>query len=341
MSLTNAQYDAIMRILQERRMKNLDLQNARREEVYREIPGYEETEQELHRLKVEKASIAIFQKPDSESEIKALENRIAELSQKKDALYAASSFPEDYLKLQYDCPLCQDTGRQPDHSQCVCFRQAAIDLLYKRSRIREIIGDESFDSIRLDYYPEEMTNPESGEKIPCRAYMSDAINLIKDFAENFPNNPSDSLILSGKTGVGKTLLSHCVARSVLDKCCSVVYMTAPGLVKSFEEDLRHSTNYEDDYTGTDNPLFDCDLLIIDDLGTEMVNSFTISRLFYCLNERLVNHKGVLINTNLSYTDLRNTYTERITSRIFAEYNVIGLYGDDIRFIKKFAKTDEQ
>lgn len=338
MSLNRSQYEAIMRDYQERRLRHLQEQDARRAELYDLYPRLEEIDQAIHALKMDLAKLKIFQDPADPAGEADLRSRIQALTKERQDLYAVTGYPEDYTDLRYDCPKCKDTGRLSDGSKCSCFKQASINLLYKRSRIRDVIGSDSFDSIRLDYYPTELR--EGDGVIECRNYMKEIIDMVYDYAISFHEHPAESMMLIGSTGVGKTFLSHCVAREVLNQCCSVVYMTAPALIQTFEAQMRKSYDSEEDPFDADDPLLDCDLLIIDDLGTEMVNSFTISRLFYVLNERLVKGRAVLISTNLQPGDLRDLYTERISSRILSEYTSLQLVGRDIRTQRKKNEQSE-
>ena len=152
-----------------------------------------------------------------------------------------------------------------------------------------------------------------------------AYDTAQRFVQNF-DHKFENLFLYGDTGVGKTFLSHCIARELLRSTHCVLYFSAYDLF-----DMMAANSFSRKDTGTDEELiYDCDLLIIDDLGTELNNAFVSSQLFYCINERLLRKKSTIISTNLSMTMLRDTYSDRISSRIISQYSIIPLYGDDIR-----------
>lgn len=331
MPLKNSQYNQLMRDYQRRQLKHIHAQQSRIDELYDAVPALRETDRRLHELKVEKAAAKIYAAA-APARLSAVEAEITALSAQRAALMQSSGYSEDYTQLHYDCPKCRDTGYTENGKRCVCFLQAAIDLLYAECNIRDIIRSESFDTFSLNYYPDTALDEHFGET--CRAHMAKVLQECRAYAASFPHCGGKSMLLTGPTGVGKTLLTHCIAREVIEQCCSVVYLTAPALFEMFERSMRAS--YEDESSDEiAQYLLESDLLIIDDLGTEMINSFTVSKLFFCLNERLVRRRSVLISTNLGAEELRNLYSERISSRIFSEYALLQLLGPDIRMLRKF------
>lgn len=331
MPLKNSQYNQLMRDYQRRQLKHIRTQQTHLDELYAAVPALQETDNRLHELKVEKAAAKIFAAADP-ARGSAIEEEIAALSAQRASLIQSSGFSEDYIQLHYDCAKCRDTGYTENGRRCSCFLQAAIDLLYAESNIHSIIRNESFDMFSLDYYPDTIADEHFGES--CRAHMAKVLQECRAYAASFLQLPGKSMLLTGTTGVGKTLLTHCIAREVIEQCCSVVYLTAPALFEMFERSMR--APYEDAPSDeVTQYLLESDLLIIDDLGTEMVNSFTVSKLFFCLNERLVHRRSVLISTNLGAAELRNLYSDRIASRIFSEYTLLQLTGPDIRMLRKF------
>ena len=215
------------------------------------------------------------------------------------------------------------TGRR-----CHCFEQAAINLVYTQSNLKEILERENFSTFSFDYYSADDINPATGRSSLETA--RDAVAKCHDFIDHFDSTFSN-LYLYGDTGIGKTFLSNCIAKELLDRGHSVIYFTAfqlfdilsKGVFKRDEEALLSHRN-----------IFDCDLLIIDDLGTELSNSFTTSQLFLCINERILRQKSTIISTNLGMNQLADIYSERVLSRISSNYTLLKLFGADIRILKR-------
>ena len=327
MALNNEQYSELMRAYDEKRLRHLRIQNERKEEVYSKYPEIGAVRRALSENASLRAQAAVLRQPEM---LERLTGEAAELREKDRELLLAHGIPEDYLELSYDCPDCRDTGFIRGQ-RCHCFRQAAAELLYDRSRIREILSRENFSTLTTDYYDR---TKEGGRRSQYED-MQDKIRLCRGFAEHFGDSP-DSLLFYGPAGVGKTFLSNCIAKEVLDRGFAVAYFSAIELFSLFE---KSSFGYDEEARNLlDEYVLESDLLIIDDLGTELVNGFTQSRLFYCVNERLNARKSTVISTNLYPEELRSVYTERISSRILSAYTPIELGGRDIRILKKFGRT---
>lgn len=324
MALNNSQYDTLMRIYQTRRLNNQHLHEKRREEVYTKNPRLEQIDREIASLSVASAKQLL----DGEfSAMTNLKKNLAALRTERVSIMKNLGYSEDYLQPIYNCPDCQDTGFI-SNVRCHCFVQAAIDLVYTQSNIREILKTENFEHFSYDYYSREQINPSTG----LSAYDTavEAVGICKSFIHNFDREFSN-LFFYGETGVGKTFFSNCVAKELLDRGHSVIYFTSFQLFDILE---KCKFQKDADAIAANQNIFDCDLLIIDDLGTEMSNSFTVSQLFLCLNERMLHKKSTLISTNLPMNELADIYSERTCSRIFSSYTLIKLFGEDIRIQKK-------
>jgi DNA replication protein DnaC len=191
-----------------------------------------------------------------------------------------------------------------------------------------MLEKENFKTFSLEYYSDQDIDPQSG--ISALEYAKRAESRCFQFARTFDHH-YENLLLQGDTGTGKTFLTHCVAKELLDTGHSVIYLTAHKLFdllakNAFRKDIQNLPEYQN--------IFSCDLLIIDDLGTELPNALTVSLFFDCLNDRLLAGKSTLISTNLDLSDIREIYSERVSSRIFEHFRQIHLYGDDIRIRKK-------
>ncbi len=330
MGLTNTQYDAIMRDYHRQQLKVQQELERRREEIYGRFPEFSRIDADIADLSTACARRMLT---DGEGDVAALRRQIRGLSGKKEQILRSAGYPADYLSPAYRCPDCQDTG-YIDGRKCHCFHQAAIDLLYTQSNLQEILKTENFSTFSLDYYSPDLTDPLTGQS--ARQTAQRALKECKSFVQNFDSR-FENLFLYGNTGLGKTFLSHCIARELLERTHSVIYFSSFRLFELFADSTFGRAREEQDET--EQHIFDCDLLIIDDLGTELVNSFVSSRLFHIVNERIQRRKSTLISTNLALAAFADTYSERVFSRISSCYTMLKLFGDDIRLRKKLAEAD--
>ena len=209
------------------------------------------------------------------------------------------------------------------------FKQAIINTVYAQSNIRQILRIENFDNFRYDFYSKEEKNPLTG--LSSYETAQKAVRECHYFIDDFDHKPKN-LLFYGKTGVGKTFLTNCVAKELLDHGYSVIYFTAFQLFDILSKGVFEK---DSDAIATHQNIFDCDLLVIDDLGTELINSFTSSQLFLCVNERLIRQKSTIISTNLSVERIKESYSERTFSRILDSYTFINLFTEeDIRKQKR-------
>ena len=330
MALTNEQYQALMRGYDMRRLMHTGARRERLLEVQEKCPRYKELLDRISENAAARARAAILGEDSS-----ALEKEGSELRKERDRILQEAGFPADYLELRYDCPDCRDSGYIGTR-KCHCFIQKTVELLYGSSNLNELVLlKENFDTLRMDYY--DRTPMKSGRS--QYELMEETIARCRKFVEEFDTS-SESLLLYGPAGVGKTFLTNCIAKALLDSCHSVVYYSAEQLFSLLSENAFRS--YGEAYDDTAARLIrECDLLIIDDLGTERVNSFSIAKLFNIINERLNLQKSTLISTNLTPDRLRDLYTERISSRLISSYELLELGGNDIRIMKKYGRSPLQ
>jgi len=324
MALTNAQYDNIMREYEARQIKNRHLQELHIQEVYDRAPQLKDLDDAIS-----SASLACAKKllSGDDTALLNLKEQLALFQDKKTTIINTLGYPSNYLDMPYTCSDCQDTGYIKGE-RCHCFKQAAIDLVYTQSNLKTILEKENFSTFSFFYYSDTQINPTTN--LSALETAKDALSACQSFIAGFDDDFLN-LFFYGDTGVGKTFLSNCIAKELLDLGHSVIYFTAFELFHIFEKNV-----FERDVQAFEpyQNIFDCDLLIIDDLGTEMSNSFTTSQLFLCLNERLLRKKSTIISTNLSLNQLAEIYSERTFSRISSNYTIIKLFGDDIRIKKK-------
>ena len=324
MPLQNYQYDIIMREYSKTQAKNRRLQEERIHEVYDKIPRLKEIDDEVATLSAQKARALLSGEASS---LEDLKSAISLLSQERTALLVCNSYPPDYLELPYSCPKCQDTG-YVGSQKCTCFKKAEIELLYTQSNLKEILKKENFDHFSFDYYSDTMKNEATG--LTERQTAKRAYDISRSFVRNF-DHTFENLFLYGDTGVGKTFLSHCIAHDLLESAHCVMYFSAFDLFDL----LADSAFSRKGNTEGQEFIFDSDLLIIDDLGTELTNSFVSSQLFLCINERIMRRKSTIISTNLKLENFSDTYSERTFSRIASNYHMVRLEGKDIRIQKIF------
>lgn len=322
MPLTNSQYDAIMRSYEEKQRAARHRLAVNTETVYKKIPAYEELDHEVASISIEQGRKLLG---GNENALAELKQRLKELSEKRAALLRGNGFPADYLSPVYECGQCQDTGYIANQ-KCSCFRAAEINLIYEQSHIKSLLMTENFRSLSYDYY--------AGEDLEK---FTKAVQICQNFVKCF-NKDYRNLFFYGTVGTGKSFLSCCIAKELIDRGNLVIYFSASQLF-----DILSKSTFDRDSpeaaSGISNDVCDCDLLIIDDLGTELTNSFVSSQLFSCLNNRHLRKKATIITTNLSLGELRDRYSDRIFSRITSNYDICKLTGRDIRMQKKTASAN--
>ena len=324
MALTHSQYHTILRSYEQRQLHTRDILEARKAEVYARVPEVKEIEDTISSFSVNQARKLL--EGDSAA-LTSLKTETAKLIAKKKRLIADAGFPEDFLEPVYECEDCKDTG-YIGTKKCHCFKKSVIELLYQQSNLQDILKEENFDTFSLKYYSNNHIDPKTGRS--SLENIENALLVCRDFVDTFETD-FRNLFLYGDTGVGKTFLSHCIAKELIDKSYSVIYFTTFDLF-----DMITKGRFGKDPVAEEmyQHIFDCDLLIIDDLGTEKDSTFTTSQLFQCLNERLLHKKSTIISSNLSLESVKEIYSERTFSRITSNYTMLKLTGDDIRIKKK-------
>ena len=323
MGLTNPQYEKILRDYDRKQAENRALQESRIREAYRKIPQLQETEEALADLSYQRVQCRLT--GDAEKS-RRLERQVADLREERKVLLASGGFPPDYLELPSHCPICHDTGFV-EGKKCRCFQQAAVDLLFPDYPIHEKLKEENFSTFSLEYYDRE---PWEGGESPYE-HARQVLRQCKRFVADFEPG-KENLLLMGSTGTGKTFLSNCIAEALMRRGISVIYLSANQLFEALADHAyaREEPEQAENYRW----ILDSDLLIVDDLGTELNNALVSSELFFCLNERAIRRKSTLISTNLSMNQIRAGYSERVVSRLMENYRLVRLYNSDIRLKKR-------
>ena len=317
MALSNSQYESISRSYEERQLHNHRVLESRKVEIYEKIPAYKDIEDTISSISVSQGKKLIDGDDDALVELKHI---IHDLSQQKKSLLEKNGFPANFLEPVYQCPDCQDTG-YINNKKCHCFKQAMIKMLYEQSNIQEMLEKENFSSLSEQFYQGEDLEHFRRAVVTCKEFVS-------DFSRTFQN-----LFFYGTVGTGKSFLSGCIAKELIEQGQSVIYFSAAQLFESLSVNPYDFKNKDDLYNLYED-IYKCDLLIIDDLGTETTRANISSQLFSCLNERQLRQKSSIISTNLSLEELRSRYSDRIFSRITSNYELCKLTGPDIRMYKK-------
>lgn len=330
MGINRSQFKKILNNIDQRRLRNQQLHYDRKDKVYKQLSGLKVIDERIASLS-SGATRKIIENPTRRDEIMTtLQSEIRGLSAQKEALLIDHGYSADYLKPIFNCKDCQDTGFI-EGERCHCLQDELMTFAYGQSNLGHVLDLENFNTFSLDYYSSDPTI--EGKKTP-QDMASRNYRICHDFAVKFGQSYSN-LLLHGQAGLGKTFLCNSIAKEVLDQGHSVIYLTAFHLFRLISD---YRFRNEDDLISYDDiqAIYDCDLLIIDDLGTENSNSFTTSELFSLINSRLLDEKPVVISTNLSPNTLGTQYTDRIVSRIIGNYLSLGFIGTDIRLKKKFS-----
>lgn len=326
--MDNSKIKSILLKYEQQRDKNeYELEN-RKNEVNSKIPEIIQIDDEISKIGLQLAKSVLLDPSSRENIVKKSKSEIEKLRLKKENLLNQHNIPLDYLEIKYKCSICKDKGFLPNGNKCKCFKQEIINEAYKMSNLNRVLSKENFSKFNLDIF--SSVKPE-GSNLSPRENILDIFSMCEKFVLDFNKENDENLLFYGSTGLGKTFMSNCIAKSLLDKGYVVIYQTSFKILEIIQDyKFRKDTNNklsDEDYKN----LFDCDLLIIDDLGTELNNSFTSGEIFNIVNTRLVSGKKTIISTNLSPYQLGKTYTQRILSRILDKFKLIKFIGTDLRW----------
>ena len=288
----------------------------RRHEVELSVAGVAEINKQLSLTGIEIMEAAM---KNDMAAIETIKAKNLDLMAKRAELLVSAGYPFDYTEIKYECPLCGDTGAI-DNKMCVCMRKKLVEAGFESSGMSDLIREQKFSNFSLDYYRQ---SPDEYKR------MSAIYSLLLQYAEKFTPGESKNIAMFGGTGLGKTHLSSAVAGKIIESGHDVYYIGAQGMISDFEYN-RFGNSSMGSVDGDVDRYIECDLLIIDDLGTEVNNQFTTSCLYNVINTRLNKRKPTLISTNLTPDEFRHRYWDRITSRVFGEYVILPFVGKDVR-----------
>ena len=312
--------------LEQRRADNAAEQQRRLSLVYARDPEIEQIDLRLRRQMAELVRLTVSRAPDLAEKLEVLKHDNLELQADRAERLTALGLPIDYLDEIVSCPICRDTGM--DGAQpCRCLKKLYNQALTKELSALLRHGDESFERFDLSLYDEQ---PLEGSTVSPRFAMERIFAQCRKFADSFPD-VSSNLLFQGGTGLGKTYLSACIARVVADKGYSVCYDSAAAALEAFEtQKFSRDPEESEKAAARVARMLDCDLMILDDLGTEMITSVSLSALYTLINSRLNAGKRMIVSTNCSDEELQRKYTPQICSRIRGEFLRLPFVGRDLR-----------
>lgn len=316
----------ILREYDRLRQQSEDLKKQRQNEIYRRVPRIKEIDQEIARLGLLLSKSIIETPEDSQQLMDRISKEMESLKENRAMLLTENNIPLTYLEKVYHCEHCKDRGFLKNGKKCSCFKQKLIDRAYNLSNLNNTLEKENFHNFNINLFSSESYDK---EELTPRQNMMHLLNTSEGFVMNFQDPQTKNLLFYGPTGLGKTYLANCVAKALLDRGYIVIYQTSFKMIEVLEDLRFRRSDNKEEY----NLLFEADLLIIDDLGAELTNSFTNSELFNLINSRILREKKIMISTNLSPMELAERYDDRIFSRLLAHFDVLKFYGEDLRWEK--------
>lgn len=320
----------IMTGYNKKRLKAEQDADLRKDELYDRVPNLEEIDKQITLNSIKISKLFLTKSLNQEEEISKIKFEIENLKNKKKELLIKYKIPQNFTEPDYECKMCSDTGYTQDGKRCKCFNKQITNHLYQMSNMVHMLKKENFDSFDINVFSSE---PYSSEKLTPKQNMYNILQSCDDFCSNF-DKTNMNLLFYGGTGLGKTFMCNCIAKSLIDEERVVLYQSAFNLFEILENHKFNRATESEENRMNYNLMFESELLIIDDLGTEFNNSFTNAELFNIINERLITEKKTIISTNLSLEQLASTYSDRIMSRVFNNFIPLKFYGKDLRWESK-------
>ena len=308
----------------------------RKKKLYKKLPRIQEIDQQINNFAINNTKNILFQK----TSLTNIKEDIKKLKKEKEIILKENNISSDYLLPNYECPICKDTGYiqniNESSTMCSCLKQKILDIAFNKSNISKL-SKENFDSFNPSIFSDKIDIEKFKLNISPRKNILNIKQKCIEFVENFDNYEYKNLLFTGNTGLGKTYMSNCIANELIKHGKNVLYQTAPVLLENVIDFKmnKYKNSLQDNFYKN---VLESDLLIIDDLGTECLNTMKLSELFNILNTRLLNLNNkitkTIISTNLSINNIFNSYEERIGSRIAGYYDIYYFFGDDLRFKKQ-------
>lgn len=326
--MNNPDLKKLLKIYEQRKLSEEKECDERITKLYNDNPNLSDIVDKINKKSIELSKCILFKK---DSQISILEKEINNLKMQKQELLKKLNIKPDFFTPSYECKKCNDTGFLVDSNRimCTCLKQKLMDIQYNKSNISNL-ENENFDKFNELLFSDITDEKKYNSNISPRENINNIKNIALNFIDNFDAPSEKNLLFTGNTGLGKTFISNCIANEILKIGKTVLYQTASNMLDSIIDYKFGKTNGELIYEN----ILNADLLIIDDLGTENLNSVKFAELFNVINTRLLNQNNhitkTIISTNLTLNNLFNNYDERIFSRLAGYYNICKFFGDDIR-----------
>lgn len=302
-----------------------------KENLYKLYPRIEQIDNEISMLAVTSARKILEEKITPEEATLYMKKTADELKKERAEILEKNN--ETEFNIIYECNICKDNGYTKDGKKCACYIKKLKEFIAlpgeKINVNSDFFKNSIFDNFNLSYYPDEVDS--NCGFVPRKIMKMNYAKCVK-FANEFTNNTSENILLYGPSGLGKSFLAACIYNRVSQNGYFAMYKSSYKLFE-FLEDYKFGRVAKEEYNVVYNSIYDCDLLIIDDFGTEFITSYTQSVFFDLLNTRLMNGKSTIISTNLNFDKLNDIYQERVTSRLQNEFTTLFFCGKDIRSIK--------
>lgn len=327
MAYEKALYDQVLSKYEQNRQDAIYQRNIRIAQVYEICPAIMEIDEALDQTGVAISGMILQNPGESVKLMEQFQDNITALLKQREQLLQACNLPPDYTDLQYTCSICKDNG-YIQNDQCVCLKKQLTSAAYAASSLSILLDTQSFETFDLSLYSDA---PRPNRDMSIREKMADILKVCKAFVRDFDVS-KENLLFHGGAGLGKTFLSSAIARELIALGKSVVYQSAATMF-SLYSDYKFGRIPPAEARVQLDKLFNCDLLIIDDLGTEAISTITVSYLFELLNSRMISGKKMIVSTNLTINELAKTYSERLHSRLCEHFTVLKFEGRDIRLEK--------
>ena len=306
------------------RKTQVEKNEIRKKQFYKKFKRAKDIDLKLSRTAIDSAK-AILSGASAKEKLTELKNKNLALQKELETLLITANLPLDYLNIKYKCADCKDMG-YVDGVMCDCLKNLIKKITYKNLNKLSPLSLSTFEAFNTDLYPDK----NSADGVNVKSHMEKIFNFCKNYANTFNKN-SENLFLQGATGLGKTHLSLAIANSAINSGYNVIYTSTPNILSKLEKE-HFSHNFQDEET--EKHLIGCDLLILDDMGTEFQTSFSSAMIYNIINSRIMFQKPTIISTNLSVKEIQSAYSKRLVSRIMGNYKRLFFLGNDIRqFLK--------